>query len=352
MEKRIFKYDLMRVTFMLMVLATHTLNIFRTFTTPYNTTWTVHRILSDILMVCNPLFFMLSGKFNLNKDFKEDSDYKKFYFRKLISILLPFFIISIIIYIIRFYDSLSVKKFVSMFLANEIEGVFWFVYSLIGILVFSPFFSKMMKNMNSYEKKLFLLLIFTVNSIVTVLALLKVKSFFKLYVFGIVSWHMYYFAGYIVEDVFKTKKSRSIVMIGAIIAFVIQFLIRRFMDNSGYKLTNPFPLLTIETFGVYFFILEFVNIKKLKLQKIITYISKYSYVFYLLHMFVLRHVFKLFDLSVSSLHNAILAIPIFLIAFFVTLILSIVLSKFIFYPLQNKLVSTLENKFVKKAKGV
>lgn len=347
MEKRIFKYDLMRVIFMLMVLATHTLNIFIVFSTPYNTTWTIRRILVDIFMVCNPLFFMLSGKFNLNKEFKDSNDYKKFYYKKSISILLPFLIISMIIYIIHFHNSLSIKNFISLFISNQIEGTFWFVYFLIGILTFSPFFSKMLKNMNLFEKKLFLLLVFLANTFITVLALFKIKLAFTLFMFGIVAWHMYYFAGYIIEDVFKTRKSRIILMVGAIISYVLQFLIRRFMDDSGYRLTDPFPLLTIETFGVYFFILEFVNIKNLKLQKIISYISNYSYVFYLLHMLVLNYVIKLFDLNISSLYNAILAIPIFLITFLVTLILSIMSSKFIFNPLQKKLITISENKIIK-----
>lgn len=347
MEKRIFKYDLMRVIFMLMVLATHTLNIFIVFSIPYNTTWTVRRILVDIFMVCNPLFFMLSGKFNLDKEFKDTNDYKKFYLKKAISILIPFLLISIAVYILNFYNSFSIKSFFSMLISNQIESTFWFVYVLIGILIFSPFFSKMMKNLNLFEKKLFLLLLILANCFTTVLALLKIKSAFTLVVFGIASWHMYYFAGYIIEDIFKTRKSRVILIIGAVIAYILQFLIRYFIDDSGYRITDPFPLLTIETFGIYFFILEFINIKNLKIQKIISYISKYSYVFYLLHMLILNYVFKLFDLNISSLHNAIVAIPIFSIAFLVTLILSIIFSKFIFNPLQKKLITISENKIIK-----
>lgn len=342
-KKRIFEYDLMKVIFMLMVLATHTLNVVNNFSSPYNTTWTVKRILVDFFMVCNPLFFMLSGKFNLNKNFKESKDYKNFYYKKLISIILPFLIVSAIIYARYHFHSLSIKKFISLLLLNKIEATFWFVYVLVGILVFSPFFSKMLKNMNLFEKKLFLLLSFIMNAFVTILALFKIKSIFTLSIFGIISWHIYYFVGYIIEDVFQTKKSRIFIMIGAIISFVLQFLIRRFMDY-GYRLTDPFPLLTIETFGVYFFILEFIHIKNLKLQNIISYISKYSYIFYLLHMFVFVHIVKYFNLTISSLHNWLLLIPIFLITFLVTQLLAILLNKIILTPLQNLLIHILNKK--------
>lgn len=127
-------------------------------------------------------------------------------------------------------------------------------------------------------------------------------------------------------------------MLTSIIAFVLQFLIRRF-TSCGYRLTDPCLLLSIETFGVYFFILEFINIKNNKIQNIISYVSKYSYMFYLLHMFILTQVLKLFNLTISLKSNVILFVPIFLITFTVTLLLSIIISKAFLTPIQNKLIN-------------
>lgn len=69
MEKKVrnFQYDLMRVIAMLMVLSLHVEAQTRFFKRPYNAPWYISTIIIGVLIVANPLFFMLSGKFNLKK---------------------------------------------------------------------------------------------------------------------------------------------------------------------------------------------------------------------------------------------------------------------------------------------
>ena len=157
-EERIFQYDLMRVVFMLMVLGVHVLSCIKQFMEPYNTAWYAITIATDLFMIGNPLFFMLSGKFNLNKNFSEKEDYKKFYVKRVKSIILPFIIVSILVYIIN-NTNLSVVDYLQKMLAGKISGTYWFIYYLIGILILSPFFSKLLKNLSLWEKKLFLLIV-------------------------------------------------------------------------------------------------------------------------------------------------------------------------------------------------
>lgn len=339
-NKRVFKYDFMRIVFMLMVLGIHVLSMIRQFMFPYNTTWYIVTIITDILMIANPLFFMLSGKFNLNKQFTKKEDYKNFYIKRFISIIIPFLLISFMIYFTWNYKAFSLLEYIKNLVSGEIEGTYWFVYALIGILVLSPFFSKMLVNMELFEKKIFLSVLFIINAFISILAIFNIQNAFTFTVVGLAGWHFYYFAGYMIEDIFKSKKSRNILIILGIIALVLQFLIRRFID-FGYRLTDPSPLLTLQAFGLYFLLLDKVKIKKEEVQKIISNIAKYSFSFYLIHMLVVKKISGLFILDISSIHNFVCGIFIFIISFVITLIISMFIEKIAIKPIKKMLEKKL-----------
>ncbi len=151
---------------------------------------------------------------------------------------------------------------------------------------------------------------------------------------GLVGWHFYYFAGYLIEDIFPSKKQRNILIIIGIVALISQILIRRFM-NYSYRLTDPSPLLTLQAFGLYFFLLDKVKINITKIQKAISKVAQYSFTFYLLHMVVVSRVANLFPLKITATHNMLFGVCIFVISFVITLGLSIVIQKIIINPLKK-----------------
>lgn len=155
-NNNIVEYDLMRIIFMLMTLGVHVV----AYTLEKNYLW---MIFDNFLMACNPLFLMLSGRLNLVKDFKNKQDYKNFYLKKIISVFIPFLLFSILIQLLKYKE---INSFFKNFLSNNIESTYWFVYTLIGILILSPFYSKMLQNMNKDEKKLFIYIIVIVNFII------------------------------------------------------------------------------------------------------------------------------------------------------------------------------------------
>lgn len=329
-KKRIFEYDLMRVIFMLMVLGIHILTKIKTFSSEFNTTWTIVNIFTNFFMICNPLFFMLSGKFNLNKEFNNKTDYKKYFKNKIISIIIPFLLSSIIIYILLNHNGMNIKDFFKKFIGGTIEGTYWFVYMLLGIILLSPFFSKMIKNMSVLDKKVFFALVLGITTILTTLLAMGIKTAVNFAAFGIISWNFYYILGYFVEDIFKSSKSRKIMIVMGFIAFVIQFLIERFY-KSAYRLYDPSPILTLEAIGLYLLILDYIKIKNEIIKKIVSFIAKYSYIFYLFHNTVIYYVFKYikFDLNISSEMNLVYGIVTFLITFIITIVCSIIF-KYIF----------------------
>lgn len=336
-EGRIFQYDLMRFLFMLMVLGVHVLSVSKQFSEEYNTTWIITTIFTDLFLICNPLFFMLSGRFNLKKEFNTKEDYKKFYIKRIATLLVPFLIFSIVIYIYRNFDNLSIIDFAKGLLAGNIEGTYWFVYTLLGIMIFSPFFSKMLKNMNLFEKKLFFIISFCVNTFITVFAVFKIPNIITFEIVGLVHWNFYYLMGEYIEEIFSTRKSRKIIMLIGLLTFALQFILRCTID-SGYRLSNPSPLLTLQALALYFLVLEFVKVKNEKVKNVISYFSKYSYIFYLLHMTVINFVDNFFNMHINAGLNLVFALCIFIISFIITMCIAIVAEKFVINPIQNLLL--------------
>lgn len=336
-EGRIFQYDLMRFLFMLMVLGVHVLSVSKQFSEEYNTTWIITTIFTDLFIICNPLFFMLSGRFNLKKEFNTKEDYKQFYIKKIVTLLVPFLIFSIVIYVYRNFNNLSIIDFLKGLLAGNIEGTYWFVYTLLGIMIFSPFFSKMLKNMNLFEKKLFFIISFCVNTFITVFAVFKIPNIITFEIVGLVHWNFYYLMGEYIEEIFSTIKSRKIIMLIGLLAFALQFILRCTI-NTGYRLSDPNPLLTLQALALYFFVLEFVKIKNEKVKNVISYFSKYSYIFYLLHMTVINFVDNFFNMHINAGLNLVFAVCIFIISFIITMCIAIVAEKFVIKPIQNFLL--------------
>ena len=336
-EGRIFQYDLMRFLFMLMVLGVHVLSVSKQFSEEYNTTWIITTIFTDLFLICNPLFFMLSGRFNLKKEFNTKEDYKKFYIKRIATLLVPFLIFSIVIYIYRNFDNLSIIDFAKGLLAGNIEGTYWFVYTVLGIIIFSPFFSKMLKSMNLFDKKLFFVISFCVNTFITVFAVFKIPNIITFEIVGLVHWNFYYLMGEYIEEIFSTRKSRKIIILIGLLAFALQFILRCTI-KTGYRLSDPSPLLTLQALALYFLVLEFVKIKNEKVKNVISYFSKYSYIFYLLHMTVINFVDNFFNMHINAGLNLVFALCIFIISFIITMCIAIVAEKFVINPIQNLLL--------------
>lgn len=327
-------YDFIRVIAMALVLAIHTLNRAEHFAFSYNTTWYLVEIFSIIFMVCNPLFFMLSGKFTLNKKFGTAKDYLVFYLKKAVTIVLPFVLLSVVGYM----AAVPVKhwglfSFARKFLSADINGVYWFMYVLISIVLFSPFFAKMLQSMSLTDKRVFFWVLVITNSVVSVLKIYETNLRFSYGLFGIITWHLFFFIGYFAEEIFPCEKQRNIIIIIGFLAFAVHLAVIRFIPKLPYSSCDPTPWTIAEALGVYFLLLRIRT--NPKFNKIIGIIAGLSFIFYLIHMDVLVKVSKLFPLGVSSPQNALCAIGIYIVSFIITLAAAYVINTFIMRPLQK-----------------
>ena len=336
-NKRIFKYDFLRVVFMCMVLLLHISCKINYFSKPYNVSWYAFNITRYFLLICNPLFFMLSGKFNLNKKFEKKEDYINYYKNKFLTIVLPFILISFLVYMVD-YKSISIYKFVLMFLSDSINYSYWFIYTLIWLLFFSPFFAKIMQNMTKEDKKIFFIICCIADVFVTILTFSNIKNAIGRN--AMLSWQFYYLLGYFIDEIFDDPKQYKFIYAFGILAFVVQCLLGRLTNiplRSYNMLTNPSIILTLEACTLYIFLSNHCNFKNNSVKKSISFIAKYSYVFYLLHAPVLNIVIRKFNVRVNPINNICIAITVFIIIFVFCLASSYCLTKLIIGPLQKLL---------------
>lgn len=335
MSQRTLKYDIIRCISMCLVLGIHTLNKTQGFAEPYNASWYFFSIGTSICMICNPLFFMLSGKFNLSSNLGTADDYRRYYIKRFASTIVPFVIMSLVCYFVNFSsENWGIRDISTKFLNNEIEGVFWFMYALIPILIFAPFFGKMLQNLNEIECKILFWLLIAVNGIICIVMMAGFSMSFSFSRFGIVTWHLFFFMGYLIEKVIKTRRTENIMIALAGVAFVAELCVRRSCGSLPFPTSDPTPWVIFEALGCYV-LLSRIDLKADFLKKVVSFIANQSFVFYLSHMLILRKIAPLFPIGNSSKMNILLIIPIYLSTFIVTLVFSFLINLCIMKPVQK-----------------
>ncbi|MBQ0084274.1 MAG: acyltransferase [Clostridiales bacterium] len=340
---RNIRYDLIRCLAMAMVLAQHTLASYEVRSSGSFKVKFCYYSIAFVLMLCNPIFFLISGKFNLKKNFTKPEDYKIFYIKKAVSIVLPFVLLSVATYLLNFYNKLSIKDFINRFFNNEIQSVYWFMYILIGIVALSPFYSKMLLALSKKEKTILFAILLVIRIFVTVLAAVYDNPSFTSSTFGIVYWHLFYLVGFIAEDVFDTRKKQNIVILLGILGYIFQLFIAYFyMGDFPWNMYNPHPWTLFESLALYFIVLR-INVKTQFFTKIIEFTAKQSFIFYLVHIDVL---YRVYDPIVNALpiNKAFSAIIVYVVSFLLTLLISYIINTLIIIPLQKLALLPLKKK--------
>ena len=154
-RERDVRYDVIRVVAMMFVIAVHVNP------KPFNSIPWFKDVFDYIIYTCNGMFFMLSGLFNMKRDFSGKEDYKTYYQKKFISIFLPYVVMTFLLYGYDYYQSgrvfelrLYIEETINQFTALNSEQHLWFMYSMIGLLMSAPFLSKMLHAMSDWEVKL------------------------------------------------------------------------------------------------------------------------------------------------------------------------------------------------------
>jgi surface polysaccharide O-acyltransferase-like enzyme len=342
---RIAGLDCIRVVAALMVISIHvSANVFY----PFKEGWLFSVIVDSFSRCAVPLFFMLSGYFLLNR---KDYSIKDFIFKRFSRILIPFFMLCIIYKIVKGW---SLSEFVlNVFVNSPFEYHLWYVYAIIGIYAFIPLINKVfLSPCGGVTVIIYYLLIWFLSFIVY-------KTFMKVFSITInpfSTFNFYYFQGFLGYVIlggffrsfllnFERKTSTEYTMVDRmafwlfnrnkfglnITSFVLYIFFSSFIVLGTYvyshKAEKPIEIFFDYSNLFVFFQTIFLFFSLLKFKyfgSLLSFIAKFSYWIYLIHVLCMSIVLKYININ----ENCILNIPLVILF---TFLLSLIFSIPLFY---------------------
>ena len=259
-----------------------------------NTHLILLEILLTVLFIANGGFFTLSGFFLLEKELHTWPEYRKFFLKRIISILVPFVLLNLTMDLL-FNRSLYLAGFqayMQTYFWNVLEynsaGHLWFMYAYIPMAFCAPFYAKMLNHMSKKELSIFagLTIIFIV---VKELIILAGHSFvFSGYIVTLGSWTVYFLMGYYLqrfhEEIRKWRYLIYIAGIGCFLYIVIKCSV--FQLIPGTLLEKPYYMFFI--FSALSFLTHSVPVEKLpRVSRFLSFIAKHSLTVYLTHIYII-----------------------------------------------------------------
>lgn len=304
--KRNYNLDLMRVFLCLCVITAHSILHFG-IENNY-----VSAILTVFLLQADGLFYMLSGYFNLEKEFKNSTDIKNYYKSKIINVLFPFlaFLFAWGIWdYIHVNETFNILDFLSTYYEQVMDSAanshLWFMYPLFGLLLATPFLSKMLHNMDDKELNILWYIAIGWNFICCYLCE-DLGISFRLLAWFLEGWTIYYFAGYYYRHV-VSKQKKYVWFIAGLLCFALtniaNFTFDRFVSTTDIQ-----PLFTIFCVACLMFWDKAFTIKNEKVQKVVNFLSKNTFLIYLYHMRGMEYALRKLPIGEPSFVSGLLVV--------------------------------------------
>jgi len=279
-KKRDVSYELIRVLAMFFIVFDHALN---SYLAP-----DVTKFIEPFVAVGVTLFFMLSGKFAFRLNLEDKSLYKKYYWKKIVGLIIPMLVYMAIknwhIMVYNQHLEVTLGSYVRHFGTAFVNGFsymeYWFLYLLIPLLIAVPFTARMMQNMKLRDKKAFLIVSLVLSTITMIVPNVLKMDFAMDYYF--IGYIFYFYFGYIIEDIFEKESAKKKVYIAGLIGFIATIALVVLERKTGYKSFSPFY--------VFFTSAMFLGVREIgkkipkKLEKLVTFIGKHSLGVYMIHI--------------------------------------------------------------------
>lgn len=275
-----------------------------------------------------PLFMCMSGYLYL-KTKKEFSwkEYKKFEFKKIINLAIPYFTFYLLFILINmmFSKSVNTSRGIDDLLKifNNPIAPYWFLYALLSIFIIVPILEKILKN----DKKK-IMIIFVILKIVSIF--IKTNIYF---VDSIKSYSIYFYLGSIIVDEKNLNKTKTTILIFIYIIFSIIFY--RFKDYIPTYM-NEIIKVFFAILGIYICINIFKNIKKVTF---LDTFKEYTFQIYLLHT-IFAAGMRIILIKVGIYNYIIHFIMGLIVSIYMPVIISLISKKikytnFFFYPIKT-----------------
>ncbi len=329
MKKRRIDLEILRIISCFFVIASHTNNYLFDNLGKFDFTWFIAMAYHILSKVAVPIFFMVSGALYLNKEYS----YKDMVKRVITRLLIPLFVFSSIIYckrypIVSFSNILNLFK---MFFKGEILGTYWFIYTLIGLYLATPFLQKMFKNLVEKDFKAIIIYFIIFICIIPMLNRYKLFSIANELTIPLISSYITYYiiGGYVLNNYILLSKRRIIILlitslISIVFGVVMSFVDRMYLGLIDYYYAS-FSSISIFILSVnicYFFVYIVKKYKiSNKLEKIFTTIGSLTFGIYLLHALILGHTKFIYDFLVKILNFKFISLVLYQIIIFLLLVI-------------------------------
>lgn len=319
-KPRDVNYDLLRVVAMCLVIGVHVINNYMPVKMTLAGSAEVARsVLFALFMVCNPLFIMVSGRFNLTFDADRPvsthsagrlpgsgsdaragggagqadpgslAPYARYYYKRFVSLIVPYLLyaggMGFVAYLV--IDHRSVGGAVSGTLFDLFSGyddsVYWFVFMLAGFVLATPFLAAMMRTIGRSGAWLLVGLAAAVAAAEQICNLAGYPLTF-LQSFPWRGLLVYYLLGFVLEYYPPSTWMRHGLYASAPFALAwtvaTPYLFAGQQIQVGRTLTVSFAVVVA---AVFLFFRYDVHITSARLRKAITWLAGYSYTIYLVH---------------------------------------------------------------------
>ena len=284
---RFVNYDLMRVIACFFVIMIHITK--KPFSFPIRVCYTT------VLFLSNSIFYMLSGRFNLSYRFESPGDYKKYYSKKFLSILVPYVLISFLLSIWNFYilkENFGLKHLLRFayteFMADNSEKALWFMYPLIGFIISAPFLSRLLHALTDRECTI-LMSVALIWNFVKVFLSTNAGIDFAFSGWILETWVLYFVAGHLITRLINKKNQLRFYLAG-IGGFLITVAVRIVTaDHFDYSCDYS-PAFFLFSIASYYFAEQHFYIKNEYIKQSVSFVAKHTFLIYLLHVHVMRYI--------------------------------------------------------------
>lgn len=292
---RLVNLDLLRIICMFLVIVCHTSSRIGSCRGIQ-----VGTILGDAALLCDPIFFSLSGFFAIRA---LKGSYINYLIRKITTITLPVMVYSIVIYACLYFTGSAELSFGAYFgwLLSMLSSPWWFIPALLPMLMSAPFlyflFSKLEPEQERLLSKTVTCLVI-LGIIYTVLSSLAnnfqhstfaaaIASTQKLFPSSLMvgGYSLYFCLGYFLrEDLIKDNRARRLIVPG-----IVGWAFGALLIQCGYSRSDPSHLWFFATIA-FFLLFDKVQIIKQQCIKWISYIAQRCYSIYLVQSTVISFV--------------------------------------------------------------
>ncbi len=301
MNRRVCYLDFLRILAIFFVIILHAENPFLTNVSLYgSTSWYLCILQNEFNRIGVPLFFMISGYLLLNSDSTLDiaSFYRK-RFGKLLPPLLVWNLIYAVYYAVQAGTAFRLVEFLKRLINNGNAYHMWFVYTLLGIYLITPFLKRIVDASTFRQQQLLLLIILFPC---TIRPFINTVTPAYLYLFDplMEGYIGYFLLGYLLGTHSFSPKSRILIYLGGAAGFSFGVLGNVFTSgpeacplpfNMGYSINHY--LCAAAVFVLVRSIFQRNQNRLCKLEKPLARISDLIFGVYWVHVLILDQVVKL-----------------------------------------------------------